>query len=233
MTHEPTADEVWEILLEGRVGYRSAVSTIGPTETVREHLREHLGRDLGGLTFPEKRRIARKLNSGGIATGAIACILHLEDRKSTVDYWVKGIDPKETIGLDGKVRRPKRSRKTRVSQPEPSTPPPPEPTPREFSRKAVLDALIELRRAGVPVEDRPVWLRQAFSPDPGRPPRERYAIAVYLRESGFTPSVIAPIADVSVSQVYKWTKGIEAGLRYGIRGTELGDNTGAEAENLF
>lgn len=231
MTYEPTADAVWEVLLEGSQRHRSAVTPIGPTQTARDYLYETMGRDVSRYTFPEKKRVARNLNSGGISARAIACILHLEDRKSTVDYWIRGIDPEETIGLDGKVRRPKRSRKTRVSQPEPSTPPPPEPTPREFSRKAVLDALIELRRAEVPIEDRPVWLRKAFFPDPGKAPRERYAIAVYLRESGFTPSVIAPIAGVSVSQVYKWTKGIESGLRYGIRGTELGDGT--EAENLF
>ena len=231
MPHEPTADEVWEILLEGRVGYRSAVSTIGPTETVREHLREHVGRDLGGLTFPEKKRIARKLNSGGIATGAIACILHLEDRKSTIDYWVKGIDPEETIGLDGRVRRPNRTRKTRASQPEAGSF---DFAPRELSRKAVLDVLIELRRAEVPVEDRPGWLRYIFGAAPETDTFQgRVTYARLLRESGFTPSVIAPIVGGSISWVYKWTgrAGTEPGLRYGIRGTELGDGT--EAENLF
>lgn len=221
---EPTSAEVREILLLGDESRRSGLSEVAPGESIRDYLYAIVGQGADDLSYDEKREIARRLYSGGISTGAIACILHLESRKSTVDYWVRKYRPKEVATLDGKVRPlrpPKRTKRTPPLTVEAPTP------------KAVLDALIALRRARVPVKDRPDYLRRFRGLPEDASVDQRLETARELAAKGFTASVISPIVGIPRATVYRWIDDIESGLRYGIRGTELGDNTGREAENLY
>ena len=223
---EPTPSEVREILLLGDKSRRSGLSEVAPGESIRDYLYATLGQGADDLSNDEKREIARRLYSGGISTGAIACILHLESRKSTVDYWVRKYRPKEVATLDGKVRPLRPPKRTKRWGTPPLTAE--APTPR-----AVLDALIALRRARVPVKDRPDYLRRFRGLPEDASVDQRLETARELAAKGFTASVISPIVGIPRATVYRWIADVESGLRYGIRGTELGDNTGREAENLF
>lgn len=228
---EPTPEAVREILLEAGQP-RTPTSTFAPRESPRGYLRDVLGEGAEDLSNEERRAVARRLRRGGIATSAIASILHMETVKTTVDRWVDDCTPKTSIGLDGKIRRIRR--KKRFSAPAPGPEPldlsPEAPTPR-----SVLDALLELRRARIPAKERPDYLRRLRGLPRDASDDQRRETARELALRGFTLSVIAPIVGIPRATVYRWiadvTRGTKGSLKYGIRGTELG--TGAEAENLF
>lgn len=229
---EPSAHEIRAVLLEGARRPRTGLSTLAPGETMRGHLRRVYGSGATLLDFPERREIARRLYLGGISTGAIASILRMDSKKSTIDSWVLDCYPDATVGLDGKIRKVKRPEKT-----EPPEPPKGDeilsPIDRDPSPRNVMTALIKLRRADVPIDQRKKALRRHFGLPVQSTFYERRELARELRRAGFTASVVRPIVGVSYSQIYKWSTDVESGLRYGIRGTELGDGTGLEAENIF
>ena len=221
---EPTPAEVREILLLGDGSRRSGLSEVAPGESIRDYLYAIVGQGADDLSDDEKKDIARRLHSGGVSVGAVAIILDMEGRRNTIDRWVRDHHPTEVVTLDGKVRPlrpPKRTKRGGTPQLTAEAP-----TPR-----AVLDALIALRRARVPVKDRPDYLRRFRGLPESATVFQRREAARALTAKGFTPSVISPIVGTPRATVYRWIADVETELRYGIRGTELGDGT--EAENIF
>ena len=230
---EPSPAEIREVLLE-IPSPRTGLSTLAPGESPRKYLREVYGHGAEDLDDAEKKAVARRLRSGGIASSAIASILRMDSKKSTVDRWVEDCTPETSIGFDGRIRRPKNRVKKKARGPEPE----PEPEPLELTAeaptpRAVLDALIALRRARIPVKDRQDYLRRFRGLPASATDSQRRETARALASEGFTASVISPIVGIPRATVYRWIGDVESGLRYGIRGTELGDGTGREAENLF
>lgn len=228
---EPSPAEIREVLLEIS-SPRTGVSTLAPGESPRKYLREVYGHGAEDLDDAEKKAVARRLRSGGIASSAIASILRMDSKKSTVDRWVEDCTPETSIGFDGRIRRPRNRVKKKARGPEPE-PEPLELTAEAPTPRAVLDALIALRRARVPVKDRPDYLRRFRGLPESATVFQRREAARALTAKGFTPSVISPIVGTPRATVYRWIADVETELRYGIRGTELGDGTGREAENLY
>lgn len=222
---EPSAHEIRAVLLEGARRPRTGLSTLAPGETMRGHLRRVYGSGATLLDYPERREIARRLYLGGISTGAIASILRMDSKKSTIDSWVLDCYPDATVGLDGKIRK--------VKPPTKTAPKPVEDldlTPREPTYENIATALIKFRRDDIPLDQRRKALRRIFGFPPGTPPAPRRELARELRRLGFTAPVISSIVRCSDGKVYEWAKGIDPGPRIGIRGTEIG--TLREAEIL-
>lgn len=221
---EPSAEKVRDILLSSRPrrGSKNAALTPDEEDVAAGYLFGSYGYHAHELTDEQKKGIARRLHSGGVSVGAVAIILDMEGRRNTIDRWVRDHHPKEVVTLDGKVRylKPPKTEPLELTAEAP--------TPR-----AVLDALIALRRARIPVKDRPDYLRRFRGLPESATVFQRLETARELAAKGFTASVISPIVGIPRATVYRWIADVEPGLRYGIRGTELGDGTGREAENLF
>ena len=221
---EPSAKKVRDILLSSRPRRGSKGSALTPDEedVAAGYLFGAYGYYAHELTDEQKKDIARRLHSGGVSVGVVAIILDMEGRRNTIDRWVRDHHPTEVVTLDGKIRylKPPRVEPLELTAEAP--------TP-----KAVLDALIALRRARVPVKDRPDYLRRFRGLSEDASVDQRFDTARELAAKGFTPSVISPIVGIPRATVYRWIDDVPVGLRYGIRGTELGENTGLEAENLF
>src|SRR5699024_8004365 len=160
---EPTPNEVRDVLLLARER-RTPTSTLAPGESPRGYLRNVFGQGAAHLDNAEKKPVARRLRRGGISTSAIACILHLETVKTTVDRWVDDCSPETSIGLDGRSRRGRRKKKLPGPGPEPLdlTVEPP-------SYESVIRALLEHRRAKGPAGDRPEYLRRSRGTEVGLP----------------------------------------------------------------
>lgn len=221
---EPSAEKVRDILLSSRPrrGSKNAALTPDEGDVAAGYLFGEYGYHAHELTDEQKKDIARRLHSGGVSVGVVAIILDMEGRRNTIDRWVRDHHPTKVVTLDGKIRslKPPKTEPLELTAEAP--------TPR-----AVLDALIALRRARVPVKDRPDYLRRFRGLPESATVFQRREAARALTAKGFTPSVISPIVGIPRATVYRWIADVETELRYGIRGTELGDGTGQEAENIF
>ena len=219
---EPTPNEVRDVLLLARER-RTPTSTLAPGESPRGYLRNVFGQGAADLDNAEKKAVARRLRRGGISTSAIACILHLETVKTTVDRWVDDCSPETSIGLDGRIRRGRRKKKLPGPGPEPLdlTVEPP-------SYESVIRALLELRRAKVPVGDRPEYLRRYRGIEVGLPEAEIRRAARAARQCGFSVGVVSAIVGVPRPTVHRWVADIPVGIDIDIRGFDRSDGSIAE-----
>lgn len=215
---EPTADEIREFLL--RKSDRRSTNTEG----LRSYVRRVYGKGADELDTEQKIGVARRLRRGGIATSVIACVLHMETVKTTVDRWVDDCNPGTSIGIDGKIRRTYKRRK--------ALPPPgpdgPDLTVEPPSYESITRALLELRRAKVPVHRRPDYLRQYRGIEAGLPDEEIRRAARATRQCGFSLSVVSAIVGVHRATVHRWVSDITLGVEVDIRGIDQSDGEVAQ-----